>query len=440
MGADTVGHAENIGARGRCVGSGYAERNGEFVAASTAGQNNRGVQHFGSIVLAWALMGMGGCGQSANGSEATIEGASASAVASASAQIRDQPSSVATIETARPVAATAEAPVGMAIVDEGVFTMGGESPENTPRHAVAVARFYMDLKEITVDDYAACMKGGACKPMRDDNPFCNARFAGRGDHPVNCIDWNDAEAYCASVGKRLPTEREWEYAARGGSAGNLYAWGNEDPDTTRSCYMHNGGSCEVGTHAAGAFGLFDMTGNVWEWTSSWFGPYPTEATSGRYKVYRGGSWSRRFTKWMRNDLRNRYAVHEHSASVGFRCAKDHAPLTCPKDAIPDHGRCTAAGTATAVPVASGPIGSKPPTRSAAAASAPSPSSAAPADATPVRRRAPGFDADCQKYYPGKPVAYQWSGGSFQAREPLIRAAGCKKRDVGVGWSSACCPG
>jgi formylglycine-generating enzyme required for sulfatase activity len=68
----------------------------------------------------------------------------------------------------------------------------------------------------------------------------------------------------------------------------MYAWGNEEPDTTRSCYMHQGGSCPVASYPAGGFGLFDMTGNVWEWTSSWFAPYPHEPADGQFKVYRGG--------------------------------------------------------------------------------------------------------------------------------------------------------
>jgi len=73
-----------------------------------------------------------------------------------------------------------------------------------------------------------------------------------------------AEAYCGFVGKRLPSEREWEYIARGGSEQRLYSWGDNDPTDKISCYMHVGGSCEVGSYPAGAFGLFDVSGNVWE--------------------------------------------------------------------------------------------------------------------------------------------------------------------------------
>ena len=187
-------------------------------------------------------------------------------------------------------------PQGMVEVPAGVFLMGGESPENTPVHEVVVATFYLDLNEVTMEAYAACVTAGACKPPGVGNPFCNALLPDRARHPVNCVDWRDAESYCKYVGGRLPTEAEWEYAARGGAEQRPYSWGAEEPDRRRACYMHEGGSCVVGTHPAGAFGLFDMTGNVWEWTASWYGPFPGEADSGTTKVYRGGSWSRRFAK------------------------------------------------------------------------------------------------------------------------------------------------
>ena len=368
----------------------------------------------------------------------------------------------ATASAAGPSAASAPAPPpeGMVTVPEGVFLMGGESPENTPVREAVVARFYLDEKEVTMRAYAGCVEAGACKAPRVDNPFCNALLAGRDDHPVNCIDFHDAEAFCARAEKRLPTEPEWEYAARGGSEQRLYSWGNEEPDRARACYMHEGGSCVVGTHPAGAFGLFDMTGNVWEWTSSWYASYAAPTDTGFYKVYRGGSWSRRFAKWMRNDLRNRYRPEEQSASLGFRCAKDTPARVCPPDTVERGGTCVrVAGTPLCpkgelfaagacrpggiipahVAAGGGPLpapapGGSSPAASSAALAAPS------ASAAPVlsRARAPGFDADCARISPASPVAYSFTGGSFHDREPLVRAAGCKKRDVGVGWTSACC--
>jgi hypothetical protein len=347
----------------------------------------------------------------------------------------------------------------MVAIPEGYYLVGGESPENTPRHEGVVGRFFLDAQEVTVKVYQSCVDLKVCKPMRKDNPFCNGLFTGRDDHPVNCVDWNDAAAFCKRIGKRLPREVEWEYAARGGSEQRLYSWGNEEPTKERACYMHEGGSCAVRSFPPGAFGLYDMTGNLWEWTDSWYAPYPGEATSGRFKVYRGGSWSRRFAKWMRNDLRNRYEPHEASGSLGFRCAKDPAVPKCPSEASVVDGRCVrtsgdplcepgwsfAAGQCRPgglLPAAGAGPASGTSVGSASTGQAPAASAVAPVDPateTPVRLRSPSFDQDCQTNFPGTPTAYQWKGGTFQAREPLIRGAGCKKRDVGVGWSSACCP-
>lgn len=394
-------------------------------------------------LLSLSLALLAGC-ESATGSELTAPVSStAVATSEATAASTTVASSSATVAASQSPAADA-APEGMVVIPEGLFMMGGQSEENTPIHEVAIARFYLDETEVTVAAYEPCVKSGACKAMQTNNPFCNSLFSDRAKHPVNCIDWNDADAYCKSVGKRLPTEREWEYVAKAGSEQRLYAWGMEEPDPELSCYRHNGGTCEVATHPKAAFGLYDITGNVWEWTSSWYAPYPNEATQGKFKVYRGGSWSRRFAKWMRGDLRNRYEVHEQSASVGVRCAKDFARLTCPAGSRPEGGVCLKDGTTAPQPVAltSGkPLTGTLPVGSATAmASAPSASaSVRPEDKPITRGRAPGFDADCAKHYPGMPVAYQWSNGTFQAREPLIAGAGCKKRDIGVGWSSACCP-
>lgn len=391
--------------------------------------------------------------------------AEAAAAAATTSQARSQGETGASPSTSAAASASlgpappaGQAPPGMVEVPAGVFLMGGESPENTPVHEVVVARFYLDDKEVTMQAYGACVTAGACKPPGVDNPFCNALFSDRGDHPVNCVDWQNADAFCRHVGKRLPTEPEWEYAARGGAEQRPYSWGVEEPDRHRSCYMHEGGSCPVGAHPAGAFGLHDMTGNVWEWTASWYGQFPGEAAAGTTKVYRGGSWSRRFAKWMRNDLRNRYRPDEHSASLGFRCARDGVPLTCPAEAEGRDGRCVRVSGTPLCPKGesfaegkcrpggivpahdpsqpAAAAGSAVPKTQPAAAVAPEPA----ASAAPVlgRARAPRYDADCAQHFPGAPIAYSFTGGSFHDREPMVRASGCKKRDVGVGWTSACC--
>lgn len=357
------------------------------------------------------------------------------------------PSASASSSASRPSSAAPSA--GMVRVPEGIFLMGGEGSENSPRHRVAVASFELDVTEVTVGAYSRCVAQGRCAPAKLDNPFCNGHFEGREQHPVNCVDHRDATSYCRFADKRLPTEREWEYAARGGAEQRLYAWGHEEPDRSRSCYMHEGGSCEVGRYAPDAFGTRDLTGNVWEWTASAFLPYPAEASEGLFYVYRGGSWSRRFAKWMRNDLRNRYRPEQQSASLGFRCARSLEPLRCPEGSEPREGRCELPEEpASRCPrgtfldgEACKPLGGGALPAAGGAQGAPSSASAAVAPGAPerpVRGRSPVHDGDCSSHYPGKPVAYQWSGGRFEEREPLIAAAGCVKRDIGQGWTSACC--
>jgi hypothetical protein len=293
---------------------------------------------------------------------------------------------------------------------------------------------------------------GAVRSAKLDNPFCNGHFEGREEHPVNCVDHRDATSYCGFVGKRLPTEREWEYAARGGAEQRLYAWGNEEPDRSRSCYMHEGGSCEVGRYALDAFGTRDLTGNVWEWTASAFLPYPAEATEGLFYVYRGGSWSRRFAKWMRNDLRNRYrpGATERFARVSLRSRRPAAALPGRKRgtgralhpaprarfALPTRHLPRRRGLQTdgrGLARRDGRHGSCPGHRFGVDLGR----SCGAAPATGARSQ-PGHDADCAAHYPGKPFAYQWNGGRFEEREPLIAQAGCAKRDIGQGWTSACC--
>jgi formylglycine-generating enzyme required for sulfatase activity len=357
-----------------------------------------------------------------------------------------------------------EPPAGMSLVPAGVYLMGSPvgrgDVEERPAHEAIVAAFFLDTTEVTMDAYAACVRAGACAPTHTEHPFCNARLEGRGNHPVNCVEAKDAEAYCASVGKRLPLEREWEWAARGGVEDRRFAWGDEPPDPHRACYMHVGGTCPVASFAPGAFGLYDMSGNVWEWTGSWFAPYPEEPATGQFRVYRGGSWSRRFPKWLRNEIRNRYEVSQWSAALGIRCARTKLPLDCPPDTAPagrsdacvrargaplceaghvwDGKACKVglsaelAGLKGAAPHASGEPASSPP-------AAPSARTIEEIAATPITRsRAPQFDDDCRAHFPGHPNAYVYAGSTFHAREPVVRASGCPKRDVGRFGTSVCC--
>lgn len=311
----------------------------------------------------------------------------------------------------------------------GVFWMGHSDglPEEAPRHQVAVRSFCMDTTEVTVDAYQRCQQQGKCTPSRR-GAFCNTEHQERLDHPVNCVDWHQAKAFCEQAGARLPTEREWEYAARGGSEQRIYAWGNEPPDG-RCCYNHEG-TCKVGSYAPGPFGLMDLTGNVWEWTASAFGPYPAESADGPIRIYRGGSFSRRFPKWMRNGLRNRFQAKEWGAHLGFRCARDLPGASCPPGSSPGEGSSCVLAGASEPPAPLAPRGA--PLR-------PLPSSEPKAKDEPpplVTSRDPRFDDDCSKHKPGRPVAYLLKGGSFADRQHA--KGGCINRDVGVGFNSVCC--
>lgn len=357
---------------------------------------------------------------------------------------------------ADPADADAAAPAGMVLVPAGIYLMGspeGGSFEERPMHEVIVPAIYFDRTEVTVGAYRKCVEAGQCEAPRTNNPFCNAHFDDHDDHPVNCIAWGDADAYCKFVGKRLPAEREWEYAARGGAERRTFSWGHEPANSSIACYSHSG-TCKVASFDAGAFGLHDMSGNVWEWTSSWYGPYPTEMEKGLFKVYRGGSWSRRFPKWLRNELRNRYRVQRSSAALGMRCVKTKEPLECPDEAEPREGRCVRVrGTTLCEPgyafdgkACTLDLHGKAPAAAPAAGSTgdvdatPEAESSEGADVAPqyVRSRTPAHDGDCKRNWPGTPAAYRWDGGTFHSRNPVIARAGCVKRDMGRTWTSACC--
>jgi hypothetical protein len=211
----------------------------------------------------------------------------------------------------------------------------------------------------------------------------------------------------------------------------------------------------VKSYEAGAFGLFDMTGNVWEWTSSDYAPYPfpPRPLEFHHKVYRGGSWSRRFEKWMHVGLRNRWNPKESGAHLGFRCATSPQNLGCPfgEDR---KGTCYAGVLAAECPVAEVWNGQR-----CADPEAPECEAGQHAErghgcvldiplviqehdvdtSNVTRSRSPEFDGDCQQNQPKRPSAYRLSGGEHKARNQVARESGCKNRDVGDGWNSVCCP-
>ncbi len=211
----------------------------------------------------------------------------------------------------------------MVRIPAGSFMMGSEDGDvdERPVHNVTLASFEMDVTEVTVKAYKACVDAGRCsKP--DTGGFCNWGRVHRDTHPVNCVDWTQARAFCSWAGKRLPTEEEWEYAARG-TDGRTYPWGNDAHDATRLCSTRSQGTCEVGQFLPGdsPFGLHDMAGNVWEWTGSRYCSYSKPGCSEAAHVHRGGSWNYDSPSFVRAANRVRYDPSLRNDFLGFRCAR-----------------------------------------------------------------------------------------------------------------------
>ena len=219
----------------------------------------------------------------------------------------------------------------MVSVPAGVFLMGSDAGDDDerPQRRVTVAAFTIDRTEVTTRAYAACVAAGACAST-DRKPRCNEGVAGRGEHPINCVSFAAATAYCAWRGARLPTETEWEYAARG-PVGRTYPWGDARP-RAQLCWDGPGndvgafkrqGTCPVGSYLAGRspFGLDDMAGNVWEWTSD---IYPSEEGAPAdepLRVSRGGTWFGYDPYDVRSPLRFRTRPQAQGYGIGFRCAR-----------------------------------------------------------------------------------------------------------------------
>ena len=199
-----------------------------------------------------------------------------------------------------------------------------------PYHSVYLDAYYIDKYEVTVYQYQNCVNAGKCGNP-ETGGSCNWNVSGRGNHPINCVDWNEATAYCQWAGKRLPTEAEWEKAARG-TDGRVYPWGNEW-DCSKSCNSvspcSNSSTCAVGSYPDGksSYGVMDMAGNVWEWVSDWYdqsyyssspSSNPQGPSSGQDRVLRGGSW-RHHPQDLRASARDRLGPTLSYSNLGFRC-------------------------------------------------------------------------------------------------------------------------
>jgi formylglycine-generating enzyme required for sulfatase activity len=218
-------------------------------------------------------------------------------------------------------------------VPAGPFVMGGDpdssdtETDELPQHTVTLAGFWIDETEVTNAQYIQCIHAGFCEPIVSPRP----------DHttqphfPAQGVSYPNAQNYCAWVGRRLPTEAEWEKAARG-TQGALYPWGEAAPDRTLANFdFLHGDVLPVGSLPAGAspYGALDMAGNVYEWVLDWFAPdfytispldRPLGPDTGLERVVRGGAWNSDSGSVRAS---NRFHAFPYRNDFdGFRCASD----------------------------------------------------------------------------------------------------------------------
>lgn len=244
----------------------------------------------------------------------------------------------------------------MILIQGGSFQMGGMSDKSQsdekPSRKVTLKGFWMDVTEVTNAQYALCVAAGPCEAPNElksatrPNYYTNSEFA---DYPVIFVTWNDAKTYCEWAGRRLPTEAEWEYAARGTDF-REFPWGDTEPsEETANFLFKNKDTMKVGSYPNGAspFGILDMAGNVWEWVADFYNAtyYPNApaenptgpdkpGVNGLQMVLRGGSWADEVAELRVSNrgfaLAQKLDADKLSASyagvsnnrTGFRCAAD----------------------------------------------------------------------------------------------------------------------
>jgi formylglycine-generating enzyme required for sulfatase activity len=233
--------------------------------------------------------------------------------------------------------------VPMVLIPSGEFLMGSEMAGEGPPHPVSVDAYYIDRYEVTNAQYQRFVDATDHRtPQHEVDPRYDLWAGGTFPpefkaQPVVNVDWHDAAAYCEWAGKRLPTEAEWEKAARGTDA-RIYPWGNDPPTPARLNFARRWEGPQtlrpVGSFEQGRspFGAYDMAGNVWEWVNDWYGPgyykapqerNPRGPGGGSAKVLRGGSWTN-LARLVRATHRYGADPEMRNSDTGFRCARDLA--------------------------------------------------------------------------------------------------------------------
>lgn len=261
-----------------------------------------------------------------------------------------QPSSkLASGASTTEIACDGEVPSGMVCIPGGPFWRGADDgkPDEKPRNRAVVSPFFMDTYEVTNEQYFRCVEAGKCDPPIKYYPlFAHAK------QPVVAVSWYEAYDFCKFAGKRLPTEAEWEKAARGPN-GDVYPWGNEPATCDKANYEHplgakgcgTGITSSVGSRPPNRYGLYDMAGNSWEWVNDWKsdcyagcskpcgeecgGPDPKGPCGGgpgrcpgyHEKILKGGSWYFTADRMRGAERRGVPPSNRGPHRLGFRCAK-----------------------------------------------------------------------------------------------------------------------
>ena len=255
------------------------------------------------------------------------------------------------------------------LIPAGWFEMGDhldEMKKALPVHTVELDAFYMNVNEVTVGQFKQFVDQSDYEwwPDNDDRWSIVAKYSPTDDHPMVYVSWHDATAYADWAGKRLPTEAEWEYAARGGLAARRYPWGNQITHDNANYQGTAGkdqwdqstapvGGLQAGSFAPNGYGLYDMAGNVWEWCADRYdqdyysqasAKNPSGPGSGSVRLLRGGSWSDE-ASGLRAANRGLNVPSDRSSLIGFRCVADSAPTA------------SSSGSGSGLPSPVGPSGS-----------------------------------------------------------------------------------
>ncbi|HNZ13339.1 MAG TPA: SUMF1/EgtB/PvdO family nonheme iron enzyme [Anaerolineaceae bacterium] len=226
----------------------------------------------------------------------------------------------------------------MVCVPASYFLMGSLDdqygyPDELPQHVVYLGAYWMDQTEVTNAQYTQCVADGACREPENHRSWTRSFYYGNdqfANYPVIYVSWDDAKNYCTWAGRYLPSEAQWEKAARG-IKGLVFPWGNQEPDINLlNSYGNITDTTVVGNYPDGSspYGVLDMAGNIWEWTADWYSDSyyssqiswrnPVGPNSGKFRVIRGGSWNNEAI-YVRTAYRGWLSPDNRNDSLGFRC-------------------------------------------------------------------------------------------------------------------------